>query len=220
MPDSLDDQLRAFLDGALPPAAEQAALHAIAEDAEARALLRFEHRLQRTFAAPPQPMVNSDFADRVMDSLALPSSPIRQEPLWIRLGQWLWQPYRWAWRPAYGLGVLLLLAVAWLIPQSASDAYEVHPTTDAVETVLIRFMYVHEEASSVAVAGDFSNWEPIPLTWQDVDGQAVWTAEVLVPRQSHRYMFLLNDDTWVTDPLALLHEDDGFGRQNAVLTFL
>lgn len=219
-PQALDDLLQAFFDGDLAPDAEQAALHAIADDAEARALLRFEQRLQDFFSPPASPSVTPDFTERVMGALDLAPQPLPDEKWALRFWQWLLRPTVLAWRPVYVVVGLLLFGALGVGLYQTLPAHTAYITDADAESVLIRFMYVHEEASSVAVAGDFSNWEPIPLVWQHVDGQDVWTAEVVVPRQAHRYMFLLDDSKWVTDPLALVHEDDGFGRKNAVLTFL
>lgn len=217
---SADDALQAFLDGDLLPEVEQAALHAIADDAEARSLLRFEQKLQQFFGPPSTPSVAADFTDRVMINIDLPK-PTPQKMIWWQvLWQWLIGPRALPLRPVYVVMGLVLVGLVGLgIYQTTPLEQTVQLEPDA-ESVLIRFMYVHEDAATVAVAGDFSNWEPIPLTWQHVNGQSVWTAEVVVPRQSHRYMFVLDDSKWVTDPLALVHEDDGFGRKNAVLTFL
>jgi hypothetical protein len=45
----------------------------------------------------------------------------------------------------------------------------------------------------------------------------VWTALLLLPRSTYEYMFVENEENWVTDPLALQTREDGFGRENAVL---
>ena len=86
------------------------------------------------------------------------------------------------------------------------------------EEVLVRFVFADGSAESVAVAGDFSHWEPIPLRRRDSDGGALWTAVVAVPRGEHRYMFVLDGERWVTDPLATAARDDGFGNRNAILS--
>ncbi len=83
--------------------------------------------------------------------------------------------------------------------------------------VWTRFVFTSEEASSVAVAGDFSQWEPIPLSPRMVGGQTVWTGLVPVGRGEHEYQFVIDGSRWVTDPLAPLQRDDGFGAKNAVL---
>jgi hypothetical protein len=36
-------------------------------------------------------------------------------------------------------------------------------------------------------------------------------------RGEHRYMFIKNGEKWVTDPLAPVQQDDGFGNKNAVI---
>ena len=44
-----------------------------------------------------------------------------------------------------------------------------------------------------------------------------WVATLLLPPDSYEYMFVVDNDTWVSDPLALTTRDDGFGSRNAVL---
>ena len=85
------------------------------------------------------------------------------------------------------------------------------------ETVWIRFMYTDNTADSVAVAGDFSQWDPVSLSPRDVNGKTVWTGLVPVSRGEHEYQFLINGERWVTDPLAPVKRSDGFGAKNAVL---
>lgn len=83
--------------------------------------------------------------------------------------------------------------------------------------MLTRFVYTNDTADSVAVAGDFSDWAPIPLSPHTVNGETVWTGLVPVPRGEHEYQFVINGERWVTDPLAPDKQDDGFGAKNAVL---
>lgn len=86
------------------------------------------------------------------------------------------------------------------------------------DTVLVRFVYESEGARSVAVAGDFTRWEPIALERRRRDGRSIWSAVVAVPRGEHRYMFVVDGSDWVTDPLAAAVADDGFGHRNAILS--
>jgi 1,4-alpha-glucan branching enzyme len=78
-------------------------------------------------------------------------------------------------------------------------------------------MYTNNTADSVAVAGDFSQWSPIPLSPRTVNGETVWTGLVPVSRGEHEYQFVINGERWVTDPLAPVTRSDGFGAENAVL---
>lgn len=86
------------------------------------------------------------------------------------------------------------------------------------DTVLVRFVLQDVAAGSVEVAGDFSDWKPIPLVPHSDGGGAVWTGVVAVPRGEHRYMFVIDGSRWVTDPHASAYWDDGFGNRNAVLS--
>jgi 1,4-alpha-glucan branching enzyme len=85
------------------------------------------------------------------------------------------------------------------------------------QTVWTRFVYMADDADSVAVAGDFSQWRPIPLSPHTVNGKTVWTGLVPVSRGEREYQFVVDGEKWVTDPLAPVKEDDGFGAKNAVL---
>lgn len=88
------------------------------------------------------------------------------------------------------------------------------PTPDAV--VYVQFVLEAPTATSVAVAGDFSEWEPT-FTLEDADGDGIWTGRVPVRPGVHSYMFLIDGTEWETDPRADRYQDDGFGNRNAVL---
>ncbi|MEX1212779.1 MAG: glycogen-binding domain-containing protein [Balneolaceae bacterium] len=84
-------------------------------------------------------------------------------------------------------------------------------------SVWIRFVFIDPEAEELAVAGDFTGWEPMALTREQVGDRQVWTGMIQVPRGEHHYMFIRNGEEWVTDPFADITRDDGFGNENAVL---
>ena len=89
--------------------------------------------------------------------------------------------------------------------------------TARVESVVyVQFMLEAPMATSVAVAGDFSEWEP-SFTLEDVDGDGVWTGRIPVRPGVHGYMFLIDGTHWQTDPRAERYQDDGFGNRNAIL---
>ena len=85
---------------------------------------------------------------------------------------------------------------------------------DAV--VYVQFILDAPGASSVAVAGDFNEWEG-SHGLEDLDGDGVWSGRIPVEPGVHAYMFLVDGSTWMTDPRADRYADDGFGNQNAVL---
>lgn len=82
--------------------------------------------------------------------------------------------------------------------------------------IYVQFALEAPGARSVAVAGDFDDWEA-SHSLQDLDGDGVWTGRVPVRPGLHAYMFLVDDTTWMTDPRAERYAEDGFGNRNAIL---
>jgi 1,4-alpha-glucan branching enzyme len=73
------------------------------------------------------------------------------------------------------------------------------------------------QATRVELVGDFTDWHRgrLPMRGPDADGR--WTARVRLPAGRYEYLFLVEDEQWVSDPLAITHRPDGFGHQNAVV---
>lgn len=239
-----DEIMRKYLEGDLSADEEQQALHMIADDEEMRAMLRFEQTLSESLSEHPlrydESRVPADFTDSVMQAIDAREMEERRgfvEKLsaWVRQ---LWEPRQMLWRPAYAFVVVLLAAVALAYPLMTQRSGEVELSTrndnsvnekparitDSIQQVstgtsevMLRFVYVDEDARSVAVAGDFNNWEPTKLTRQKVNGKVIWTGLVPMSRGEHHYMFVKNGDKWVTDPLAPVQRKDGFGNKNAVI---
>lgn len=239
---SPDELVRRFIDGELAPADESDALHSIADDQEARDLLRFEVQwAPRMAVRRTDPRPDPGFTDAVMQQVEADSAGASDvssalDALADRLRAWwgAWQtPVTVRVRPSVALLTAALLAVvAWTVWPSqpvgpaaptASVGESETPTRTATAsesgsaTVWTRFVFTSSEAESVAVAGDFSQWEPIPLTPRRVRGQTLWTGLVPVERGEHEYQFVIDGTKWVTDPLAPVKRDDGFGAKNAVL---
>ncbi len=82
--------------------------------------------------------------------------------------------------------------------------------------VYVQFVIAAPDAGSVALAGDFNEWDPsIELSDPDMDG--VWSARVALEAGVHEYMFVIDGTEWRPDPHALSWSADGFGRRNSVL---
>jgi hypothetical protein len=234
-PDALSD-LASYLDGDLRDDREADLLRRLADEPEARALLRQEIFVRRTLsrADHADAQVPPGFTDRIMarlPELPRPTPPTAADRPALRASvrSTTWGAAR-AGATArhiarYGAltaAVIAGLFIGLLLPfSSESVAPEATPvslaSTTEVETVWVPFYYADPTASSVAVIGDFSRWEPVPLQARRVGNTTVWTGLVPVGRGEHRYMFLVDGDILVTDPLAPLQQDDGFGNQNAVL---
>jgi hypothetical protein len=140
-----------------------------------------------------------------------------------RIATWLVRPAPIRVSPLVAAGAAALLAIVLIVPDRmpGSDGADGGGPANASVTptesvVYVQLMLDAPGASSVSVAGDFSEWEP-SFTLEDVDGDGVWTGRIPVRPGVHTYMFLIDGTEWRTDPRADRYRDDGFGNRNAVL---
>jgi 1,4-alpha-glucan branching enzyme len=74
------------------------------------------------------------------------------------------------------------------------------------------FSLLAPDASSVQLAGDFTQWQERPINLQkDADG--IWRAAVKLPPGTHHYRFLV-DGEWRDDPECTLRAPNPFGGEN------
>jgi hypothetical protein len=71
-------------------------------------------------------------------------------------------------------------------------------------------------ASRVTLVGDFNGWSEDGLELVDEDGDGIWTIEIDASPGRYRYRFLVDGETWIMDPGADAHVDDGFGGTDSV----
>lgn len=231
-----EEILQKYLDGELSGEKEREALHMIADDPEMREMLSFERSVRSTINktdAYDQPEVPEGFADRVMYSIEQAEQPEPNISLRQQIKGWLqqlWKPKEIHLRPVFGVAATMILMIVILTPFYFDASQEVSPPNNNIQEsvqqvahsqgqdqVWVRFVYIDENAESIEVAGDFNGWEPIPLDKQEVNGEQVWTGLVPMKRGEHRYMFVKDDEQWVTDPMAPMQREDGFGNKNAVI---
>lgn len=235
-----DKLLRKYLDGELGPEEEKEALHQIADDRKMRSMLHFELTLN-DYISPGSPIVEErevpeGFSDAVMNRIEAKERNNAQENLPEKFKNWLeqlWIPRTVQWRPAYAFVLAFIVLISLSYPLEVGQENEradsgkaekvesldqsVQQVSSESSRVLLRFVYIDDEANSVSVAGDFNNWKPTELTKQTVNGKTVWTALVSMKHGEHDYMFVKNGEKWITDPLAPVQRDDGFGNKNAVI---
>jgi Glycogen recognition site of AMP-activated protein kinase len=86
----------------------------------------------------------------------------------------------------------------------------------APAAVPVRVVFHRPGAQSVGVAGSWNGWSP-ELQPMVATGEGYFVATLMLPHGRHEYMFVVDGEEWVADPLAPLTQDDGFGKRNAVL---
>ena len=77
------------------------------------------------------------------------------------------------------------------------------------------FVFHDDEAVSVSVAGDFNEWDQIPL---ERNGLGLWSTTITVPPAPRfEYKFIVNGQRWVEDPSNGLKAPDNYGGLNSVI---
>lgn len=221
-----EDLFRRYLDGELSDSEEQEILHLIADDPELRDMLRFERSLLRSYSVESEAAsfgVPSGFADSVMAEIGAGSEKGHKQPAPVsdirsvrRTGTGRILAAAAIALVSIGLGYLLAISQSATAPGAEQQTVTQY-ISDSESEIWMRFVYFDEEADQIEVAGDFSGWDPIELRQEMIGERRVWTGLVPLQRGEHRYMFIRDGEEWLTDPLADVQQDDGFGNKNAVI---
>jgi AMP-activated protein kinase-like protein len=191
---TLDPRIHQVLDGELP-------LDALPPEQQVvvRRLLAAGAALRAEVPSPETEPLDA----RVLASL--------RRPMGLRVRQWLARPRMISvrLRPAWGLAAAAVLAVVILARTGGPQG---SPGAGVVE-----FVAPFPGARSVAVAGSFNDWVPERLRLSDGDHDGVWRGTAVVPTGAHEYMFVVDGERWIPDPLAARYVEDGYGRQNTLL---
>lgn len=83
-----------------------------------------------------------------------------------------------------------------------------------IATAPVQFVYLATQARSVAVIGDFNDWQPTAMAF-DSAAQA-WRVALVLPVGVHEYQFLVDGKVHVVDPTAPATASD-FGSPNSIV---
>ena len=186
-------------------------------DAEAAELAEMEIIIGRTLrSVPTQPL--PDLAAAVMARVqpAGRAAPVAVREPWRRLIDWFWlpRPVSLQWRPAYALAMLVVMATGTLTMRSLVQA---PAAVSEAQSIMIQFRLDAPDAKQVALAGNFTDWQPSYQLTRTATG--VWTVIVPLPQGVHKYAFVVDGETWQPDPLAP-SVADGFGGENSQIAVL
>jgi len=98
-------------------------------------------------------------------------------------------------------------------PTSIEPVKERFPALEEEEVLL---ELLAPEASRVAVAGEFNNWNPIDTPLSNT-GQGLWVVRLMLRSGQYEYRFVV-DGQWVEDPEAPQRMANSHGGFNSLLT--
>jgi chromosome partitioning protein len=92
-----------------------------------------------------------------------------------------------------------------------AEYYGVSQVRDAVV-----FVTLYPRAETVAIAGDFNNWQPATTPMQRIGETGVWHTQVKLGQGTYRYRLVV-DGQWQQDPYNERSELNPYGEYNSIL---
>jgi hypothetical protein len=157
------------------------------------------------------------FDARVMDEVLRAPSGLR-----ARIAS-LVQPRTFRVSPLVALAAGLLFAVSvagsllYVLPVSPRAVAHT-PARTASGSPIVQFGFVAPQASSVALVGDFNDWDPKATPLRAASTGGVWSVEVPIQPGRHLYAFVVDGTVWRPDPAAPKATGEDFGEPNSALT--
>jgi hypothetical protein len=172
---------------------------------------RLDNTIMEGFRSMPEVDPPKGFSARVMENLE-PKRP----SAWIRFRLWLTEPRSVTFTPARMIPVL---AAAMVLLALGFHAMDTNDSGNGMRMSTIRFVLNDSgmNARTVAVIGSFNSWQAQDAAMRFDDATGAWVLEAQLPPGDHEYMFLVDGQNLMADPLAQMTRDDGFGNRNSIV---
>ncbi len=168
--------------------------------------------------------VDATFAERVMSAVRAESRERASERRSTREpSERGWWRRSWTFRltPVTALAAAAVIVVLALLGVRAGSSHRGAVSTTASaphDTVyMVRFVLLAPDARSVALVGDFNNWNRATTTLAP-SSDGMWTASVALPPGRHEYAFIVDGERWMADPQARVTIEDDFGTASSIVT--
>jgi hypothetical protein len=118
-----------------------------------------------------------------------------------------------------GASATALMLVALVFLSRAPEKGKVASIIQGIDTGSAGVMFSLDMpgASTVEVIGSFNRWSPEGFQMQWDERHELWILSVQLDRGRHEYAFLVDGRIIVSDPKALMNQEDGFGNRNSIL---
>jgi hypothetical protein len=169
--------------------------------------------------ARPAPDLNASIMHAI-DQVEIAPDALERGPLGRILKRlWTSQEVSFRVRPVYGLlaAAALIALVAWAPDTLRSRSGDTGLLSSTEQRLLVQFRLEAGNASSVQLAGSFTNWQPQYELHESSPG--IWTITLPLPLGVHDYAFVVDGERWLPDPYAQT-VDDGFGGKNSRIALM
>ena len=171
----------------------------------------------RAIPVEPLPELSSAVLQQIgsRGTAGLAPAPLLRKRTTPGIAEWLWRPrpVSIGWRPAYALAAAVVLAVVI----TANALRPGRALLPGAQQVLTQFVLSAPDAKNVALAGDFTGWQPAFTMTRTEPG--VWTVVIPLDPGIHQYSFVVDGEQWIPDPAAP-SVNDGFGGMNSRIAVL
>lgn len=216
MGEDIELLVQRFLDGELSRSERGTLLRRLGRDSGLRQRLIDDEEMLEAAAGLPRLAAPGDFVARTLARLpeqANEDVPATSPAPGHRARQF-------PWRAAVAAAAsVLLVAAFWLGRASAPDRNQAAVITASAadgQEVLVRLVLIQPGARSVAIVGDFNGWDPMRSPLERAEA-GVWSTTLELAPGRYNYLFLVDGEQWIVDPLAVETSVDGFGARNSVL---
>ncbi len=177
-------------------------------------------RVVETLKEPVQ--LDPSLVSRVMAEIEEGPTPHRDVPITRAVLEWFWRRRTIRVSPLGGLAMAAAVAAMVLVGSriltSGDPSERSMPGAALTAETVIQFVLVAPEAASVALVGDFNDWNVSATPLVQGQGDGVWSVTVPLTPGRYQYSFLVDGSTWIQDPRAARAVEDEFGRPNSVVT--
>jgi hypothetical protein len=115
----------------------------------------------------------------------------------------------------------LMLGSAWIgritAPRTAPAASEI---ATGAEGPTVEFRISAPGASTVALVGDFNEWNTSATPLRATERDGVWSVTIPLAPGRHEYAFVVDGQRWLADPAAPRAPSSDFGTPNSVVTVM
>ncbi len=135
-----------------------------------------------------------------------------------RMSRWARTPWSFSVTPLRAIPAAAFVLALFILPMLwMNQGGPTAPGPGAGLSIPVVFSLAHSGAKSVSVIGSFNNWRSNGYEMTLDSTSQSWTLSVDLAKGSHEYAFVVDGETIIPDPNALLRRDDGFGAQNSIL---